>query len=89
MVPLGLLGSGEEGEILEIRANKGCHPGSRHDQGSGNWQSRIEDLGIRVGKDVEMLNNGGGSAILVRIGESRIAIGRGMAMKIIVRRKES
>jgi len=45
-------------------------------------------MGLRTGKTVEMLNNEGRGAILVKIDETRIAIGRGMAMKVMVRRKD-
>jgi ferrous iron transport protein A len=48
---------------------------------------RLEDMGIRIGKSVEMLNNGSGPALL-RVDESRIAIARGMAMKIMIRRTQ-
>jgi ferrous iron transport protein A len=41
-------------------------------------------MGLRVGKTVEMLNNAGGP-VLLRVDESRIAIARGLAMKIMVR----
>jgi ferrous iron transport protein A len=41
-------------------------------------------MGLRVGKSVEMLNNGGGP-VLVKVDESRIAVDRGMAMKIMVK----
>ncbi len=46
---------------------------------------RVEDMGFRIGKKVEILNNGGGP-VLVRVDESRIAVARGIAMKIMVRR---
>jgi ferrous iron transport protein A len=42
-------------------------------------------MGLRVGKTIEMLTNGSGP-ILLRVDESRIAMGRGLAMKIMVRR---
>ncbi|MBE0599593.1 MAG: ferrous iron transport protein A, partial [Desulfuromonadales bacterium] len=42
-------------------------------------------MGLRVGKMVEMLNNGSGP-ILLRIDESRIALARALAMKIMVRK---
>ena len=74
MIPVGLLGPGERGEIAAIR------------DGGGKCDCRIEDLGLRVGKTVEMLTNGGSGAILLKVDESRLAIGRGMAMKIMVRR---
>ena len=45
-------------------------------------------MGLRVGKSVEMLSNAGGGPLLIKVDESRIAMGRGVAMKILVRRKE-
>jgi ferrous iron transport protein A len=75
MVPLGLLQLGDRAEVVEIVPGK--HPGAR-----------MEDLGFRAGKTVEMLNNGGRGPLLVKIDESRLALGRGMAMKIMVRRSE-
>lgn len=83
MAPLGLLSRGEQAEIVEIREQKGCGTESSKDQ-----LCHIEDLGLRVGKTIEMLNNEGRGAILLKVDESRIAMGRGMAMKIMVRRKE-
>lgn len=84
MIPLGLLSAGENGEIVEIMLSK--------TDGAGGCLSdleksmiRVEDLGIRIGKHVEMLTNGG-NTVLLRVDESRIAIARRMAMKIMVRR---
>jgi ferrous iron transport protein A len=75
MVPLGLLQLGDRAEVVGIIP--GAHPGAR-----------MEDLGFRAGKTVEMLNNEGRGPLLVKIDESRLALGRGMAMKIMVRRNE-
>ncbi len=74
MVPLGLLVDGECGEIVAFRGRdlRGCG-------------GRAEDVGLRVGKRVEVLANGGGP-VLVRVDESRIAVARGVAMRIVVRR---
>jgi ferrous iron transport protein A len=79
MAPLGLLNRGEQAEIVEIKGQQGTAPGAGKKQ-----LCHIEDLGLRVGKIVEMLNNEGRGPILLKIDESRIAIGRGMAMKIMV-----
>lgn len=82
MAPLGLLSRGEQAEIVEIRGQKSCvHESSK------NQLCHAEDMGLRVGKMVEMLNNAGRGSLLVKVDESRIAIGRGMAMKIMVKRK--
>lgn len=90
MMPLGLLSPGELGEIVTIRAHLhgsgaccgGCGS-SCGDREKGG--ARMEDMGLRVGKTVEMLNNGSGP-ILLKVDESRIAVDRGLAMKIMVRR---
>jgi ferrous iron transport protein A len=73
MMPLGLLGEGEEGEIVALAGG--------HEGAAGG---RAEDMGLRVGKRVRMLANGGGP-VLVKVDESRIAVDRGVAMKIRVR----
>lgn len=94
MFPLGLLASGESGEIAETAMTAGNHV-LRHDCcgcGGGRCRKesavRIEDMGIRPGKTVEMLSNEGGGALLVKVDEARIAVARAMAMKIMVRRKD-
>ncbi len=92
MFPLGLLASGERAEVVEKTpaASHGHRPGHCDAVGKCRKGStvRIEDMGIRPGKTVEMLNNEGGGALLVKIDEARIAMGRAMAMKIMVRRKD-
>lgn len=83
MMPLGLLSAGENGEIVEIMLNKADSTGCQSEFDKS--VVRVEELGLRVGKSVEMLTNGG-NTILLRVDESRIAIARRMAMKIMVRR---
>jgi ferrous iron transport protein A len=89
MLPLGLLSSGEQAEIMEIKERKGCKPCACSKDKRSDEQYRIEDMGIRIGKSVEMLNNAGRGPLLLKVDESRIAVGRGMAMKILVRRNET
>jgi ferrous iron transport protein A len=76
MLPLGLM---DEGEFADIVA----YGGGRTDA----CQGRAEDMGLRVGKRIEVLRNGG-AAVLVKVDESRIAVDRVMAMRIRVRRAE-
>jgi ferrous iron transport protein A len=83
MAPLGLLSIGEHGEIIEIRGGRGA-PAA----GKSRLLNHVEEIGLRAGKVVEMLNNEGRGSILIKVDESRIALGRGMAMKIMVRRIE-
>ena len=74
MAPLGILSLGDQAEILEIKSQRGCS------QGEIDSLCHAGDMGLRIGKKVEVLNNAGRGPILVMIDESRIAIGRGMAM---------
>lgn len=53
---------------------------------AGKPSRRAEDMGLRPGSGVEMLQNGGGGPLLVRVAESRLALDRGLAMRIYVRR---
>lgn len=81
-MPLGLLCPGELGEIVAIRIEKASVSGQccKEREKCG---CRVEDIGLRVGKRVEMLANSG-SPVLLRVDESRIAVDRGLAMKIMV-----
>ena len=45
-------------------------------------------MGLRPGKTVQMVTNSGAGPIVIRVDECRIALGRGAAMKIYVRRNE-
>jgi ferrous iron transport protein A len=93
MMPLGLLGTGEKAEVTEIieQVHKGgvdirC-PETCKSNCAGRL-CRVEEMGLRAGKVVEMLNNEGRGAMLIKIDETRIALSRGVAMKIMVRRKD-
>ena len=89
MMPLGLLSPGEKGEIMEIRLREPDCSGSTRNcrEDCGKSDIRVEDMGLRIGKTVEILNNGGGPVLLL-VDESRIAVARGIAMKIMVRRMQ-
>ncbi len=81
LLPLGLLAEGETGELAYL-PGRGGH-GQR--RGMGPELARLEEMGLRPGALVEVLGNEGHGPLLLRVGETRIAIGRGVAMKIQVR----
>ena len=88
MIPLGLLAAGELAEVMESRMAELFSPCSACKCHKAACCSRIEDMGLRVGKTVEVLNNHRGQgALLIKVDDSRIALNRGLAMKIMVRRK--
>ncbi|KQC10385.1 MAG: hypothetical protein APR62_01910 [Smithella sp. SDB] len=57
-----------------------------HGDGSFSAYNHLLDMGLRPGKKVEMITNSGTGPLVLRIDECRIAMGRGAAMKIYVRR---
>jgi ferrous iron transport protein A len=87
MTPLGLMSIGEKAEVLEMLTRQTFRDESSRRQSTSN--SRLEELGLRVGKTVEMLNNGGRGPLLLKVDEARIAIDRGTGMKIMVRRQSA
>ena len=74
----------------------GCNGGKGHEHRPCHYNpdgvfparshSRLQDMGLRPGNKVEMITNSGSGPLVLRIDECRIAIGRGAAMKIYVRR---
>lgn len=87
MFPLGLLSTGEKGEVMEMEEERNGPAGERTDKCKS--MHRIADMGLRAGNTVEVLNNEGGGPMLIKVDNSRVAIGRKMAMKIMVRRSAS
>lgn len=93
MMPLELLTPGERGEITEVRHCGGCgggchgHGHNGHDHGLKAHKAtgtRAEEMGLRVGKMVEVLKNDG-NLLLLLVDEARIAIDRRMARTINVK----
>jgi ferrous iron transport protein A len=78
MLPLGLLSEGEAAMVMQeetnIRSNR------------ADILCRIEEMGFRAGKTVEMLSNEGRGPLLIRVDNARVAIARSLAMKVMVRR---
>lgn len=72
--PLMPLAISKEGERVVIREIAG---GRRK-------QARLTDMGLRQGDLVEIINNAGRGRIILAHGPTRLAIGRGIAEKIMV-----
>lgn len=86
MMPMGLMTAGEKAEVKDVGGRKSaCSCGKDN---TADACSQLEDMGLRAGQIVEMLTNSGKGPILLKIDNSRIAIDRGMAMKILVSMEE-
>lgn len=69
---LNTVGSGQKGTIVAVKGGRGIH-------------ERLASMGLHVGSDVEMIQGGRhGIPYMLAVGDTRLAIGRGMAKHIIV-----
>lgn len=84
MKKLSELRPGESAVIADVLELSESHGHGQH-LGAAN---RLESMGLRLGKSVEMLTNQGVGPLLLKIDESRIALGRGLALKILVKSPE-
>ncbi len=75
LMPLAMAKSGERVKIKEIAGGRIA-------------RSRMADLGIRIGDSVEIINNNGMGRLILGCGCTRLAIGRGVAQKIMVSAEE-
>jgi len=72
-MPLDRMRAGEVGEIARV-----C--------GGGGITRRLVELGLAPGVRVKLLSDAGSAGpVIVRVGEGRIGIGRGMARRVLVR----
>jgi ferrous iron transport protein A len=58
-------------------------------RGGREFAGRLAGMGISVGCQIEMLQNPDHGPLLVRVRDTRIALGRGEALKILVRESGS
>jgi ferrous iron transport protein A len=61
----------------------GAHAIVRDIQGGADFSGRLAGMGLTKGARIEILQNAGRGPILVRTHETRIALGRGEALKIL------
>lgn len=72
MIPLSELNTGKAAIV-------------RHVEGGPGFQRRLASLGIRTGKTVRKITSEPlRGPIIVEVDDARVAIGRGMAMKVFV-----
>jgi len=74
VIPLAFMAPGEKGKIVGFRGGRAAI-------------RRLQDIGFIPSADVEVLSSYASGPIIVLInGTTRVAIGRGIGMKIMVRR---
>ncbi|GAB4505021.1 MAG: hypothetical protein Fur0043_20160 [Anaerolineales bacterium] len=76
LLPLVEIHTGERAVVREFRAGRVV-------------QNRLASLGFTPGVDVDMTQNYGFGPLIVTVRGTRVALGRGEAAKILVRRREA
>ncbi len=74
-IPLSMLETGETGVVVGVNAGRGM-------------LSRMTALGFVPGARVTVLQNYGRGPLIARVHDARIALGRGEALKILMRREQ-
>lgn len=69
-LPLSMLGAGERARLLKVSANE-------------SLVSRLNAMGLTPGVEVTVIQDAGGP-LLLSVRNSRLALGRAMARKILV-----
>lgn len=70
-MPLTMVKAGKRVRLTRVNGGRGI-------------QARLAAMGLVPGVEIEVVNNNRRGPIIVAVRESRLAIGRGMAHKIIV-----
>ena len=73
IVPLLSLGPGERGVVVDLR-------------GGPNFRSRLYAMGLAPGALVRIIENYPNGPVILEVGGTRLALGKGMAAKVLVRR---
>ena len=72
MTPLSLAPAGEPLTVVDVRAGK-------------RLRQRLADLGLKPGVVVEVVPGIGHGPVILSIGDTRVALGKGASHKVIVR----
>lgn len=71
MIPLAMVSPGEEVRLVTI-------------YGGQRVRKRLADLGLNLGMTVRVLQDNGHGPLILAVKDSRLAVGRGVALKILV-----
>jgi ferrous iron transport protein A len=74
-LPLAFLSEGEEGDVLAVRGGRGL-------------VQRLSDMGLTPSTKVKVIKSCPPGPMLVQVRDARVALGRGITMKIFVSRVE-
>lgn len=71
VLPLGFLQVGRDAVVKDLDSGK-------------SLRQRLSEMGIVRGTRIRIIKNDMGGPLIISVGDGRLAIGRGMALKILV-----
>jgi ferrous iron transport protein A len=75
-IPLSAVAPGEVGVVCQLAGGRG-------------FMSRLAAMGFTLGAEVTMVQNFGRGPVIVLVRDTRVALGRGEAIKVLVSRRGS
>ena len=73
LMPLSMLSIGEQAELVDVRGGRGI-------------RMRLASMGLNPGVMVEMVQNAMPGPVILGVMDTRLAMGRGMAQRILVQK---
>lgn len=71
LMPLSMVSAGERARVVEVRGGQGC-------------ARRLTSMGLLPGVDLTVVQNAMAGPLIVKLQETRLALGRGMSHRVIV-----
>lgn len=71
VLPLGFLQAGRIGVVRDLAGGRGL-------------RQRLVEMGLVSGARVKVIKNETGGPLIISVGDGRLAVGRGMSLKIMV-----
>ena len=85
MMPLSQMKEGMTGKIAGIQ-NESCHhQGQQRDENHHHGAIRLKEMGFYEGQQITVAQNRGKGPLVIKLQDSRMVLGRGLAMKILIR----
>ena len=75
-IPLTMVPQGKKVKVISLAGGRGL------------WK-HLADMGLDIGSEIEVLNRGTSGPLVIGVKETRLAVGFGMAGKIIVEEEQN
>lgn len=85
MIPLAQMQQGMTGRIGGIQNEGRHHQGQQREENLHHGAARLKEMGFYEGQEVTVLQNRRPGPMVIKLQDSRMVLGHGLAMKILIR----